>query len=331
MAKIDWLNNPSFLQYHIVKPGKRYVYFKSLPSAKVPTYWDLYDAGMGYLSDIKTQLSPEDLTENLEFKQKMQSYINMIAELANNERKNEIEFIQNFNKILSQDKTGELSARFGEFTSDLTGNFDYVRLIALINEMLSGFTQYDADRERIARENMALLTQNYENASESVQQAIMDAHSNENYGKFIAVAKNTLLKDIKGPDDEILQKFQTSAASLFSRKFNSIFHNIVESGEMRAKIGDCWLNNWGGASDTLKKYMLGIVSTYLLELDFDSLAQRSGKEMAQDITNRFDELAGQINLQYTDNMINLINGKMQKSLEEVALTSSRGLGQMFLD
>lgn len=319
----------NFLLRHQVSVGKRYVFFSSLPGpAGLEPYQKVKEIGEQYLKKATKQLNPRNIKSNKQFISTLQGYVTMIGKLAERERNNEIEFVSRFKEILSSDKLKTLPKEFYNMVNNLEKNFDYIKLIALINKMLEKNQDYEEQSDKIIINNMKLFSTNYENMSEQTIQEIKDAYYKESYGKFIAIGKNTLMRDILNTADETRQHFITMASSLFARKFNSVFYNIVNDKKIIETINNCWINNWDAS--TIKKVTVAVVVNYLSELNYETLVNKTGKELAQNISQCYSTLTKNVDIEYAENMLNLVTGKAVKTLEEIALTSRKGLGKMFL-
>lgn len=317
----------SFKDYHKVSVGPRYVFFNTLKN-HLPLYKVPYEQGNIYLQQARSQLDNNEITKNEENIAMMRSYIEMVHSLAETSRENEITFVENFKKILNADKTGELPAQFAEWAGSIRENFDYIKLMNLINTLLSSNTDLEKVRENIEDSNMELITQKINLAKEQFSE-----DTNELITKSFEEHKYNIVKklfDNLNIDTDIpINKFQTQITELFSRRFNSIMYNIEKNTEMQAQIINTWTTNW---KDTpIQKLLIGIVTKYLLELNYQNLLNKTGKEMAEDIMLNFNSLASNIDYNFVDNIINLLTGKARKTLEEIALTSRAGLGKMFTE
>lgn len=322
----------AFLEYHRFTVGPRYVFFSSLldvSSSVAESYQAAYDVGQNYVSQARAALRPQKIKQNEQFSGMMAQYITMLGQLAAQERANEVQFVQQFKQILNKDKTGILPKEFGEWAQDLTTNFDYVKLTSLINQLLQDNSDFTKKRLQIAENNLQLIDENFKNASNKTQEDIKESYLADNYGKFYRIASGTLLKNIVNENNEVERKFQTQATQLLATRFNSILSNVVNDTRITEQIKNSWRTNW--SSTDLQKAVVGVIMTYLSDLNYESLLETSGQELTKDIFNNFDSLLEKVNYDAAEDLLRVMSGKSTKTLEEVALTTRKGLGQMFLD
>ena len=320
----------SFLAHHDLKVNKRYVFFTSLPShTSISSYQDVYSQGMRYVQEASGKLNPKYISHNESFSEAIKSYIALIGQIAETERANEIEFVQQFKAILSEDKKKLLPKEFEEWTKNLGDNFNYPKLISLLNEMLRDNSDFTKTRDAIVENNLEMLSENYQRASEKVKKDLQEAYESESYGKFISVAKNTLLKNMLNENDEVEKSFNTQATVLLAKRFNSVMYNITENPEIIEAIKNSWTGPW--SSVQIQKQVVSVVLNFLLNLDYETLATQSGANLAEKIGNQYETLSKQVNDKMAENALKIMSGKSLKTLEEVALTSRAGLGKMFLE
>ena len=324
---------------HQVNVGKRYVFFESLKNAggeaASDIYTNLYNIGQSYVNEAATKLRPD--TQDIEQLDKIKTYIEMIGQLAENERNNEVIFINKFTSIINQDSTGELQKCFEEFTK-MENGFDYIQLIALINMLMKNKDQLEKKREEIVRNNMELLKNNFQEASPELQEKMISSY-NENYGRFSGLANKFLLEPIKQTAEDgtekITQQYQTSIPSLLASKLNSILNNIINSKEYLTLIENAWKSSqWKGNAKIFIDYTVASIMKYLTSLDYQLIKDTKGEKLAQQVINNLNNIINtgiqNLSKEYVENLANLMGKRTEKSLEEIALTTHRNLANMFM-
>lgn len=328
----------SFLDLHKVSVGKRYVFFKSLLNVKEPVtslYGEYYNIGQAYVNKAAAALHPN--INNIEGLEKIKNYIQMIGELAENERNNEVAFVEKFVSIINQDSTGELQEHFSTFIK-MENGFNYIQLIALINELLKNKNDLEQKRAEIVNNNMNLMQKNFQNASEDLQDKMQESFI-DNYGVFSLLANKHLItpitKTLEDGTEQIQQKYNTSIPSLLSSKLNSILNTIVNNPDYLQLIKNAWINSqWNKNSKTFVDYTVASIMKYLTSLEYDVIKSSKAEDLASRVIKNLDSIldSGMQNLtsEYVENLANVMGKRVEKSFEEIALTTHRNLAQMFV-
>ena len=306
--------------------GPRYVFFNSLAEKKQSIYVQAYNTGTGLVNQTAAQLVPTQT--NPDGLEKIRSYVETIGQMAENERMNEINFIQQCKSLLSKDKTGELINNISTFLDDFQkGKFDYYKLINLINEVLSRRDELEKERQRIVADNLKILTENLDFQENSMQESYHQAFES-NYQAFATQARKQLLEPIYDDARNEYIEYQTNINSLFSTKINSALRYLSKSKTLEEKVREAWTNNWN--SETIASELIAIVTKYVTSIQPSKLRNMQGQAIARQIENSLESLRENLTPQYIENIVNLMQQRTTRSIEEVVLTSRRGVADMFI-
>ena len=324
---------------HRVKAGKRYVFFQSLQNYHSWWYPRLWAQGQNYLNSAKNQLKPNINSDDLDGLKKIKDYINYIKELADNEEKNEINFINTFKNILNQLEDCDLKKKMFEFIDSLSnGNVpDYHKYLSIINEIMINNQDFIRKRQAVARESMGFVDEAYQGAEETLQKQIKDALAEENYGEYQKLIRSTYPEN----QDNMIHHFSGAISSKFADKFNSIIRQVADDPNLLNTLIKAWLTapQAGVNLNNVKIYIAATIAEYLKEFSFEDLNNIDVKTIIKNLTANLKtnpqfltNLINTVSDEYATNLWNLLESKkvVEKTLEEIALTTRRGLGNQFL-
>lgn len=309
--------------------GSRYIFFQELATQQFDIYKNAYQIGTNLLNDAASQLAP-DINENPEGLEKIKNYINLIGEMANNERKNEINFIKQCKNLLLKDKSGALKNKLTQYIDSLENNesFDYLQFIQTINELMTLNSEILNDYQQIAKERLDFLSANFEQLSEQAQEEYSGAF-NKNYEAYRKKMQNMLSKIVERLDQSEEKKYQESATTLLSEKINSVLKALAKDRALPEIITNAWSeNNW--SSEYIAKQLIAIVVKYISSISPNKLKEKQTQDIKKEIENSLIELKDNLTDDYVENICNLVTQRAAKNLEELALTTRRGLADLFL-
>lgn len=307
--------------------SNRYVFFLSLADREFPVYNRLLKIGQNYTKQIQTQLQSQ--STNLEGLDKIKKYIDLIGQLAKKEQENEITFIKNFQSILLKDKTGELADTFKNYINNLDTNFNYPELIGLINDLMRKKDSIEEERRKRVLNDMQLITKNFESLPETIQQEYREL-SEQKYSAFTSKARTKLLQPMKNEITGETISYQTSINSLISQKINATLSALTKSKKLSKIVHQAWLIEKNWTEEYIASELLAVVVKEVSSLSLNELTELQGKDLAQYIETNFLSLRTNLTKEYIENVSNLMVQRARRTLEEVALTSRRGLADMFL-
>lgn len=317
------VSNPIVNQLSV---GPRYVFFNSLAGKSQPIYKKAYTFGISKVNAAAAQLLPQQ--PNSDGLEKIKSYIETIGQIATNERNIEINFIQHCKSLLKSDNTGELIKNIDIFLNEIdTGKFDYYKLINLINDVLSKRDKLEEERQKIATDNLKLLSHNLNWQGDDLQESYRQAFE-DNYGLFIQQARRNLLEPIYDAASNQYLEYQTSINSLFSSKINSALRYLIKSKTLEEKVKEAWSNNWN--AEAIASELLAIVVKYVSSIEPSNLRKLQGDAIAKQIEDSLLNLKNNLTPEYVENIVNLMQQRTSRSIEEVVLTSRRGIADMFI-
>ena len=324
---------------HRVKAGKRYVFFQSLQNYDSWWYPRLWAQGQNYLNSAKNQLKPDINSDDLNGLKKIEDYINYIKELADNEEKNEINFINTFKNILNKLENCDLKNKMFEFIDSLSnGNVsNYHKYLSIINEIMINNQDFIRKRQAIARESMGFVDEIYQGAEETLQEQIKNALAEENYGEYQKLIRSTYPKN----QDNMIHHFSGTISSKFADKFNSIIRQIADDSNLLNILIQAWIKapQTGINLNNVKMYIAATIAEYLKKFSFEDLKNIDVKTIIKNLKTNLEtnpqfltNLINTISDEYATNLWNLLESKkvVEKTLEEIALTTRRGLGNQFL-
>jgi len=311
--------------------GPRYVFFQSLTSAIPPIYSKIYAQGMSYVNAAQENLHPDISSSSEQDLARIRDYVNYVKSLADTEAKNEINFINQFTNIINQLKNSKLKEEMLNFINDIQdGNVqNYKKFISVINTIMTQNQDFIKKRQEAARESMKFVDEAYSKASTQMQEDIASALHEERYNDYQKLLRETYPET----QDTSIHKFSQAISVTFGNKFSSILQRIANDQQLINQLGQAWKNN------TLKinfsTYIIAIVAKYIETLNFNDLKTNSVARIMKNIKtqpNALTSLTNQISEEYANNILNLLSKKkvVEKTLEEIALTTRRGLGEEFL-
>lgn len=328
---------------HYLHAGKRYVFFRSLENYNGtsyaqnklgPVYAGLAKLAQGYANAANAQFNIQRQSPDTESVEMMKSYLNLIKQLAETERANELEFVHQFKNFLKDDALKELTPLFEQYLDQIDKNFDYETLLGLINKLMDSNDDLMKRRREIIINNGRVITDKINAQSEAFQKELEDAHEKYQNGKYRGMISQTLKTPIKDTVTDASRTFTTQITELFTRKFNSIMSNLTTDETLKRQLIYLWENDQWRKED-VRDLIIDVAVNVLLNKDINELTTQTGAEMAKDIADNFTTYAKKY---YQDadatrdqNFRAIISTKTTQTLEEVALTTRRGLGQMYKD
>lgn len=302
--------------------GPRYVFFNTLYLENQRIYQRALQTGKQLVNAAASQLTPEVADgEGLE---RIHKYIESIGKIAQKEREIEFDFIKKCKDLIKDKNNNLLIKNLDDFINETdikNGIFNYEKLINLINRVL----EKDNELGEVwgnSVNNLRVVSENFEKLNEDVQQEYREAFET-NYRAFTSKAKKTLLEPLENG-----LKYNTSITSLYSTKINSALRYLSQSKTLENKVKEAWTDNW--SSEYIAKELLAIVVKYVTNIPFNTLKKEEGKEIAEQIEDQLLTLKEKITPQEIENIVNLVQERTRRSIEEVALTSRRGIADMFL-
>lgn len=320
---------------HRVKAGKRYIFFQSLQNYDSWWYPQLYKQGLGYVEEAKQQLRPDVKLSNEDDLNRIKDYINYIKELADQEAKNEINFINQFKNTLNKLEDGNLKKRMLEFIDSLNNGdlSNYSKYLSLLNTILINNQAFAKQRQEVARESMGFIDEVYNLANGELQTQISEALAREDYGEYQKLIRSAYPET----QDNMVHKFSGAISTKFADKFNSIVRQVADDSELLDIISQAWLSAPANGINlnNIKLYIAAAIAEYLKNFSFEDLKNKEVREIVKDLKTNPQFLTNLINTisnEYASNIWNLLEGKkvVEKTLEELALTTRRGLGDQFL-
>lgn len=315
--------------------GARYVFFDSLRGSPPPQptsfYNNIANIGSSLVDSAAAQLKiigkPDSIVEGLS---KIQQYINFIGEVAENEQGNEINFIKQMNEYLKKDE--ELQKNFNKFLNGIENRngFDYLQLMNLINEIMREKEKLKAERDKINLNNMKLISSNYKKANKEIKKEILALFEEKKIDLLNKSINHNLLNPIR-LNQYTSREFQTPLNEKIGKQITSILYHLADNEKLNDIIIE-QITGQGWNKDQLFSYILAIVVQYVEDLDYQQLSHKSGEELANEIVENFQNLSKNIKQDALENAEKLFTAKNQVSnltLEEVALTTRRGLTAMF--
>lgn len=321
----------NFSQYHEISANKRYVFFKSLPNNAMPIYDELYYQGQVYVSQAYNILKGKK-TNNIDYAKNIKKYIDTIKQIAMQERENELNFIINWEKILQSDKKGQITEDFKDFAKKLNSRklddpIDYFDLMAAFKAIMEIDNNFNRKRDELAKHNIEVITNNFKNLPIEIQKEIMEAQHSDT-SKFHRLVNKYLLGPVKIKDQ--VKQYETTLMNVYAEKFNSVLVNIRNDQTLLSTILDNFKDKKTWNEKQIQAMILGTIAQYLSDLDPQKLIDEKGKQLANDITNNFEQLSKKMTLARAEQIIKAVSEKTFVSIEEKALTTHRQIGQDFL-
>lgn len=320
----------SLIASNKITVGPRYVFFQSLTSAIPPIYSKLYAQGMNYVNAAKQSLHPKDI-KNQEDLEKIQKYIEYVKSLADRESINEVNFINEFSNIIKDLPDSNIKNNMLNFLKDIQGGKvnNYTKYISLINTIMINNDEFSKKRQILARDSMAFIDQVYDSLDNTIQEKVIQALHEERYSDYQKKLREAF------PDDQIgiQRKFSGAISNTFASKFTSILSQISTNRQLISDLQKEWANN--KVVGSFPKYITALVAKYLENFSFDDLKEKSVLEIINSFKLNYSQLtkfSNNISEEYAQNIWNLLTKKhtVERSLEEIALTTRRGLGDLFL-
>jgi len=325
----------SFLDRHYVElTGRRYIFFNSLQSEKLAIYHKYYQYGLNIKNTIAPQLNPDISKSTEDDLNKIKTYIDYIKTLAETEAKNEINFIKQFTDILNNLDNCEFKDKMLEFISSLENGeiSDYIKFLAIINTIMANKNTFLQKRQKVSTESMRFIQQSYNSAEDSLQTQISQALQEGDYKTYQNLIRSTYPQE----KQTNWPRFSGAISSKYGAKFTSILRQVADDSSLINELKEAWVSQRGIDEQKAAMYIAATISTYLDNFSFEDLDKLTVTDIMKNIktTDRstLTSLVTDISENYANNIWNLLLKKrvVEKTIEEVALTTRRGLGELFL-
>lgn len=330
-----------------LKVGPRYAFFSGGGSS--PEYQYAMAVGQGCVSNLRSQLSNSSSDDtNGHHLNKIKTYIEFIKGVASSAQENEINFIKKIDSLYDEKYLGtELKQHLTTLIQGINeGNFNYMQFISVISDFMNRNDEHYQERIQRYHENMQVIDRNYRllewsakynDEDRLILESIQEA-SIENYRLYRGLAAKYLINPIFKHNGKIDKEFKTSVTTLISNRFKSMMKNLASSDEIKAIVLSQLAK--GGALDgtAIANKIRAAALSWLSSLDLKTLTESNGQSLASQFMSEFKDNYEVMLKEVTNAMIDqstaIFESKKKKnknsaSFEEIALTTGRGLADLF--
>ena len=313
-----------------IEVGKRYVFFTSLsfpnPNDTLKRQQQLQNLGkaaLNKLTQIDKLLTGTNNNEQSELSL-IDEYINFLQQQADALRKNELLFVQQQLKLLSQLQNQKTSQYLQEIMNSLIAiqsgeDFDYLGLLELLNSLLIP-SKERLNLLQIQKNNIEIIKKNYQQATQEEQQTIIKTFL-YNYEDYRTQHAKILTQAV----DNI--PFQQTVSEQIADKINAVISRFsrVCPDELKEQIKNQYMTDKPLSDTQIKNILIPLITQVVL--------QDSSLKTDEIVNNVISNITTQIKQVYNENAMNIFFIKTQKSLEELAMKKEgyfEGLADAFL-
>lgn len=308
------------------KPDVRSVYFNSLTDKKYAAYSSIYNIGLQELNSV-------DIDKNFINKQnRFQTAMKILEKGIQEEQMAEKSYVENLldNPILKKDDFKILRNNFQTIFNPKNENFDYIKFINLINNILLGEKNYRATVE-LEKKRLEELHQAMETLRDAELKKQYEIEQNKKRRKSKHLTKDQIAQKIeKDLRDTYLQQHTYS-----NSQFQSYFHEItptidnilakyVNSATFKILTSDTFLNEFISAwqsSNNGNTLQMTVLNSVLNNISEEIPA------IVQQITNntKFDKTCSNIVDELINNSIQNIDNSFISGEESLRTNGFKGV------
>lgn len=311
--------------------GRRFVFFSSLydVSPSVQHFFQpIINKAEGYKQEAEAMLTGQDISTSQQLSN-MQIYINFMKQMADEEQRNAIEFVQKTQRQWKNNKKlpKELDEHIQQFNDSIKNGQplseqSYLQLMSLINSIM---------QKNISGQKGKNDT--YIEMGKIVQQALDDCKKIS--PELYQILENTFLYE--GPTQDYRKKivelvrntsdnFNATYAQEVSRKINSVITNLQKDVVFLDTLQQTFSNM---SSKDLTNTLIAQIINYVSKLSAEEVKTITGKDMLKDFENKITNNFNNISKDYVTAVMNQVVTKREKTIEELAVTTGRGTGIKF--